>query len=147
MASAKLHRSGSDAAGIALLGAALFLGLAAGRAHGGLVAPASPEPAQPPAAGDVNFDGRLDDEDVRAMVRALASREELPSASIYDLNGDGAVDQDDLVWLLEEISGVRKAREVAQGPLDGALAGLFLESRVSRLDSTGARGVLASAGE
>lgn len=147
MASAKLHRSGSDAAGIALLAAALFLGLAAGRAHGGPGAARAPEPAQHPAMGDVNFDGRLDDEDVRALVRALASREELPSTSIYDLNGDGTVDQDDLVWLLEEISGVRKAREVAHGPLNGALAGLFLESRMSRLDSTGARGVVASASE
>lgn len=84
--------------------------------------------------GDLNHDGKVDSADVGIMVRSLARGAKTGAfPQELDLNRDGEVDQADLVWLMEEISGVRREAPRA-GPATPLLGGLFHPALAHRFD-------------
>ncbi|MCC5828582.1 MAG: hypothetical protein JJU36_03965 [Phycisphaeraceae bacterium] len=66
-------------------------------------------------AGDFDFDGVVDADDLDELGRAIAGEVE---GWIYDLDGDGTVDYDDARWLLEHILNTRPGDVNLDGKVD-----------------------------
>jgi hypothetical protein len=58
--------------------------------------------------GDVNGDCVVNIADAVSTLRLIAGMDELgPSTKKADVNGDGRVGSEELIWILQEISGLR----------------------------------------
>ena len=70
--------------------------------------PYTPSGAATPLLGDVNRDGKIDADDVTALLRHVSGIEMLSSSAVAlgDVNGDSNIDADDVTKLLRYVSGI-----------------------------------------
>ena len=68
----------------------------------------TPSGAATPLLGDVNRDGKIDADDVTALLRHVSGIEMLSSSAVAlgDVNGDSNIDADDVTKLLRYVSGI-----------------------------------------